>query len=61
MAVYVITDSPDVEWTEGLWESLPHFSYRYESSDGSPTAQTEFDRRREEGLPSVLSVLSAKL
>jgi hypothetical protein len=54
MAVYVITDSPDVNWADGLWHSLNHFSYRHHSSDGSPTAQSEFDRRREEGQPSVL-------
>lgn len=54
MATYYLTDAPDVDWGTVNWEELPKFKYRYESADGSPLAQDEFDRRREAGLPTVM-------
>lgn len=49
MAVYVITDSPDVNWDEDF-----KYKYRSESQDGSPVAQDEVERRKAAGLPAVL-------
>jgi hypothetical protein len=49
MAVYVVTDSPDVDWDDNH-----KYKYRHESTDGSPTAQDEVERRRAAGQPAYL-------
>ncbi len=49
MATYTITDREDVDWNENC-----QFKYRYRSSDGSPTAQSEFDRRCAAGQFAIL-------
>ena len=55
MALYVITESPNVDWNNlGFWDSLVKYHYLNESSNGAPTARAEFNRRRDEGLPAVL-------
>ena len=54
MATYVITDSEEVDWEQFDWDSVVQYKHRHESTDGKPTAQEEFDRRREEGQPAVL-------
>jgi hypothetical protein len=54
MATYVITDSPDVDWEQFDWETAVQYKHRHESSDGRPTAQEEFDARRNEGRAAVL-------
>ena len=49
MATYTITDRVDKNWCESC-----QFKYRYQASDGSPTAQSEFDRRRAAGQFAIL-------
>ena len=49
MATYVVTESPEV-----YWDDMYNYKYRYQSSDGSPVAQDEFNRRRDAGRPAVL-------
>ena len=44
MATYLITNSKHVTWDDDNT-----FKYRYRSTDGSPTAQSEFERRRAAG------------
>jgi len=44
----------DVDWATVNWDNVPKFSYRYESANGAPRAQEEFDRRREAGEPAVM-------
>jgi hypothetical protein len=54
MATFCLTDTPDVDWATVNWDELPKFKYRHESSDGSPLAQAEFERRRDAGLPTAM-------
>ena len=54
MANYYITDTAEVDWSAVNWDNLMAYQYRYESSNGSLVAQDEFERRRSDGIPSVL-------
>jgi hypothetical protein len=49
MATYVITEDANVTWDDEF-----KYKYRYESRDGLPTAQEEFERRRAARQPAVL-------
>ena len=49
MARYVVTENPDV-----TWDDVHNYKYRTNSTDGSPVAQEEFDRRRAAGLEVYL-------
>jgi uncharacterized protein YbjQ (UPF0145 family) len=49
MVVYVVTDSPDVNWDDNHM-----YKYRMASADGSPVAQDEVDRRRSAKQPVCL-------
>ncbi len=49
MAWYIVTDSVEVDWEDDF-----KYKYSHRSRDDFPTAQGEFDRRREAGLPAYL-------
>lgn len=54
MAGFYITDTRDMDWEHVNWDNLKRYKYRSMSSDGSPLAQEEFDRKRDAGEPAAL-------